>query len=88
MDQELLLFATQNLNLAAALLSIGFDILGTDPDNPSKITFFFKKTPSLEQNVKNYWANIPFPILDFVKSRDEILTRINEDEGFEKYNKN
>lgn len=53
-DQESY-WATFDLGCAAALASIGFEIVSLDRANPSKIKFIFVRKSGLEDSIKDYW---------------------------------
>jgi len=47
----------RDLGLAAAIVSLGFEVLETRRDMNSRIYFVFVDSPELQEAIKEYWAN-------------------------------
>ena len=50
-------FATFDLGLASALISLGYKLLDLDKSNPRKAQFLFIPEDSLEEAVESYWSD-------------------------------
>lgn len=73
------LLETTDLTLASTLLTLGFDIMGINNQNPKRVVFYFKKTDALDGVIEAYWRkDIKVNPLELSKSRGEVLTRIHE----------
>jgi len=81
MENEIQFLKTSDINLAAALLSIGYDVDGIDPSNPGKVAFFFKNSVELQQDVDKYWSdNVLVNPKLYMYHRKELLNRINRND--------
>lgn len=49
-------FVSYDIGLAAALITLHFELLSLDRTNPRKIGFIFPRTPELEQATQEYFA--------------------------------
>jgi len=54
MKQE---FSTFDLGLATVLVTLGYELLELDKQNPKKVRFVFKRKKNIEQEIDNYWSN-------------------------------
>jgi hypothetical protein len=78
---EKLFYQTSDINLAATLLSIGFDIDGINPSNPRRVTFFFdlEKYPDIESVILDYVSNkLLVNPKEFISNRRELLSKVKE----------
>ncbi len=57
MDMRLSNTQIHDLNLAAALLSAGFKIIGTSRDTNGRFYFIFKRTDKLTHTINEYWSD-------------------------------
>lgn len=48
-------WSSHDLGCAAALVSLGFDLLALDKENPQKVKFIFKSAEDIEEVIKEYW---------------------------------
>lgn len=48
-------FATTDLGLACALVTLGYAIERLDRDNPSRVQFVFRSQDGLQEDADNYW---------------------------------
>ncbi len=48
-------FLTYDIGLSSALLTLDFQLLSLNRDNPRKIGFLFARTPQLEDEAQNYF---------------------------------
>ena len=79
---DLPLVKTSDINLASALLCIGFSIMGIDNRNSNRVLFYFKKEPELARAIESYWdKSLKVNPLDLANSRREILSRIHENKS-------
>lgn len=51
------IFSTFDLGLAAALISIDFQLFDLDKSNPRKVQFLFKDSNDLQEAIEDYWSN-------------------------------
>lgn len=81
MENEIQFLRTSDINLAATLLSLGYDVNGIDPTSPGRVSFFFKNSPELSRDVESYWADkaLVNPKL-YMYHRKELLNRINRND--------
>lgn len=49
-------FSTFDLACSAALLSVGFDLVSLDKQNPRKVLFIFAKKAGIDQAVNDYFS--------------------------------
>jgi hypothetical protein len=78
MDNEKSFFKTSDLNLAAALLSCGHDVVGINPTDSNRVVFFFDDTKELRATYDSYWNNgLRISPKDYMYNRKELLTRVN-----------
>lgn len=47
----------RDLGLAAALVSLGYDLQGTVRNNAGRVYFVCSDTPVLQRSIKAYWNN-------------------------------
>lgn len=79
-------YTTSDLNLAATLLELGYDIEGIDPRDPDRVLFYFdpEKVPESKKDVvsvaaKAYWNGaIKVDPRDFMNRRKELVSRVKE----------
>lgn len=50
-------YSTYDLNLASALLTIGYKIIELDKSNIKKVKFTFKHKKGIEQSTADFWDN-------------------------------
>ncbi|GEM_PF-5781987 len=55
---EEILAKISDLGLAASLRSIGFEFLGVDRTDPTRVVFLFKKNPALGEAVDFYFRGV------------------------------
>jgi len=80
MTEDLSLTKTSDINLAAALLCLGYDVKGIDNRNPSRVYFFFFESPELAAAIDDYWrGDLRVDPKELANSRRELLTRIREE---------
>jgi signal transduction protein with GAF and PtsI domain len=48
-------WSSHDLGCAAALVSLGFDLMALNKENPQKVKFIFKSTEDIEEVIKEYW---------------------------------
>lgn len=71
------LLKTNDLSLAAALLCMGFDIIGIDKQDSKKQYFYFKRTPEIDSYVDSYWKDeLTVKAKSYSLSRRDIINRI------------
>lgn len=78
-------YQTSDINLASALLTVGFSISGINPINPSRVVFFFDESeePELQTTIDNYWrGNLRVDPKYFMNCRRDLLTRIKEEGSY------
>lgn len=51
------IFQTFDLGLAAALISVGFQLLDLNKSNPRKVQFLFKASNELQEAIEDYWSD-------------------------------
>ena len=86
---EIPLITTTDIGLATALLTIGFSIDGTDPQDRRRVVFYFKKTPELDKAINAYWQRkLAVEPRGYEESRLEILRKIHEYQGNQKLEQN
>jgi len=49
-------YFTFDLGCAAALISVGFDLVSLNRENPRKVQFKFLRKDELDETVDEYWA--------------------------------
>jgi hypothetical protein len=49
-------FSTFDLGCSAALISVGFELLSLDKQNPRKVLFIFSKKVGIDQAVNDYFS--------------------------------
>jgi len=49
-------FSTFDLGCSAALISVGFELISLDKQNPRKVLFCFRKKAGLEEAINDYFA--------------------------------
>lgn len=80
-----------DINLASTLLTLGFNILGTDDLDPTRVYFYFDDTQAVKETIDLYWRNeLKVNPQSFSYSRREVLSRIHQktggpDKGNQKY---
>ena len=80
MDKPLIRIS--DVNLASALLTLGFNILGTDDHDPKRIAFFFDDTQEAKQAIDMYWRDeLKVSPKSLAYSRRDILSRIHQKEA-------
>lgn len=57
LDDHTNLFYTYDMGVSAALISVGFELVSMDKENPRKALFIFKREVGIENIVDSYWAN-------------------------------
>ncbi len=69
-------FSTFDLGCSAALVSVGFDLISLDKQNPRKVLFIFRKTVDIEKTTNDYFsgrlevsARILFDNIKMLKNR-------------------
>lgn len=81
MENEKLFLRTSDINLAAALLCLGYDVTGIDPSNFGRVAFFFEKTKELDDAVSLYWRDeLKVSPKIYMYHRKELLTRISRND--------
>lgn len=50
-----LVYKVRDLNEAAAILCVGYDLLSTEQDAGGRVSFVYLDTPELQATVKAYW---------------------------------
>lgn len=79
MSQFKELLKISDLNMASAMLCAGFNIIGIDDTNPSRLYFYFDRNPDTEGAVKRYWGgNLMVDAKALGSYRREILTMIHQ----------
>ncbi len=48
-------WSSHDLGCSAALLSLGFNLLTLDKENPQKVKFIFEWTEDIDESIKAYW---------------------------------
>lgn len=83
MDKPLIRIS--DINLASALLTLGFNILGTDNSDPGRVYFFFADTQELKEAIDMYWRDeLKVSPKSLAYSRREVLARIHQKEAQDK----
>ena len=79
MENKLPIIKTSDINLASALLCLGYDVTGIDNVNPKKVSFIFMDSPQLATDMSNYWSgNVRVDPKELSNYRRELLTRVHE----------
>ncbi len=55
-DSQINEFSTFDLGCSAALISVGFEIISLDKQNPRKVQFIFHRATGIEKVVEDYWV--------------------------------
>lgn len=74
-------YSVSDINLAATLLTLGYDIRGINPVEEKRCVFFFdmEQYPDIEKVANDYWNNnIKVNPKDWINNRRELFGRINE----------
>lgn len=72
-------FSSQDVPLVAYFLACGHKIVDqSDPDNSHRITFTFKKSEALVEDLFNYGNNASMPIQTFYRSLSRVWALIKE----------
>jgi hypothetical protein len=50
------LFYTFDLGLATALISVGFELVSLNKENPRKAQFIIRQEQNLDSAISNYWS--------------------------------
>jgi len=50
-------FHTHDLGCSAALISMGFQLISLDKQNPKKVKFIFFKRDGIDKAVTDYWSD-------------------------------
>ena len=80
MDKPLIQIS--DINLASALLTLGFNILGTDDLNPKQVYFYFDDTQAIKETIDLYWRNeLKVNPQAMAYSRREILSLVHKKDG-------
>ncbi len=56
LDDEKNYFYTFDLGCSAALISVGFELVSLDKENPRKVRFIFERENSISEMVDQYFA--------------------------------
>lgn len=48
-------WSSHDLGCSAALLSLGFNLLALDKENPQKVKFIFEWAEGIDESIKSYW---------------------------------
>jgi hypothetical protein len=78
-------YQTSDINLASALLSVGFGVKGINNINPSRVVFFFdeEEQPGIESAIDSYWqGGLKVDPKFFMNCRRDLLTRIKEESSY------
>jgi hypothetical protein len=78
-------YQTSDINLASALLSVGFGVKGINSLNPTRVIFFFdeEEQPGLESAIDDYWrGSLKVDPKYFMNCRRDLLTRIKEEGNY------
>lgn len=76
-----LFYITSDINIAATLNTLGYDVEGINPNNPDRVAFYFDmdKYPTIEDVVKDYRnGSISVNPRDLFNNRRELLNRVHE----------
>ena len=57
MTKKLEEYQTYDLGCAAALISVGFELVSLDKANPRKVQFIFRREVGIEKVVDDYWVD-------------------------------
>lgn len=57
MTEQLEEYQTYDLGSAAALITVGFELVTLEKSNPRKAQFIFRKEIGIEKVVDDYWAD-------------------------------
>jgi hypothetical protein len=57
LDDPSVLFTTYDLGCSSALLSVGFELILVDKENPKRALFIFKKEDEIEITANQYFSN-------------------------------
>jgi hypothetical protein len=49
------LIQTSDLTLASTLLCYGYDVIGINSENPSRVFFYFLDSAEIQNAIKSYW---------------------------------
>jgi len=80
MEKEI--YQTSDINIAATLLSLGVDILGINPADPSRVLFYFDESNGRVANfVNSYWqGDLRVDPKSLINCRRDLLSRVKESE--------
>jgi len=56
-DNQLNNFSTYDLGCSAALISVGFDLISLDKQNPRKVLFIFERKVGIDERVNDYFSD-------------------------------
>jgi hypothetical protein len=56
-DNQIDNFSTFDLGCSAALVSVGFELISLDKQNPRKVLFIFSKKAGIDQAVIDYFSD-------------------------------
>ena len=48
-------YTTTDLGLSAALLTVGFELVSLNKQNPNKVVFIFSRKTGIDKTIKSYW---------------------------------
>jgi hypothetical protein len=66
-----------DLNLSSSLLCCGFDVIGIDSSDPSRVYFYFEENPKILETIKSHWDGTLRVSSKLIASyRRELLNRI------------
>ena len=73
-------YQTSDINLAATLLTLGFDVIGVNPTDPRRVYFILDDSSSnIEAVVQDFWADrIQASPKQLFNNRRDLLTRVRE----------
>jgi len=72
------IYATYDLGLAAALVTLNYPLIRLDKANRNKVCFVFKYGKYLDANVARYWGNdLNLPARGFFDNQKMLKSRIH-----------
>jgi hypothetical protein len=70
-------FYSYDLGISAMLISVGFELISIDGQNPHKVLFIFKKKPDINNRVDEYFSDkVIVPARSFFENIKMLKNRI------------
>jgi hypothetical protein len=85
MENDIPVFRTSDVNLAAALLCLQHDVIGIDTEDANRVVFYFKYDLDLKTHVDGYWNDtLRVSPKTYMSCRKDLITRMTKSEVYKK----